>query len=115
MTRLALLISLLVCLSSPAHAQKNSTSSLCTRDNALDTAKQQILMTRTFDNPVHRITVLLRAADLLWPHDQEKSLAAFMEAFDLAVQNFKEKGDQTERPRAANSPRSSNSPISVSK
>ncbi|HKG60128.1 MAG TPA: hypothetical protein VKB05_10215 [Pyrinomonadaceae bacterium] len=94
MTRLTLLISLLICLASPINAQKKPLSSLCTRDNALDTAKQQILITRTFDNPVHRITVLLRAADLLWPHDQEKSLAAFMEAFDLAVQNFKEKGDQ---------------------
>jgi tetratricopeptide (TPR) repeat protein len=97
MTRLALLISLLICLTSPAYTQKKTTSSLCTRDNALDTAKQQILLTRTFDNPVQRIAVLVRAADLLWPHDQEKSLAAFMEAFDLAVQNFKEKGDQIER------------------
>ncbi|HEU5131343.1 MAG TPA: hypothetical protein VFT26_04535, partial [Pyrinomonadaceae bacterium] len=96
MTRLALLFFLIVCTSA-AHAQKKTLSSLCTRDNALDTAKQQILITRTFDNPVQRITVLLRAADLLWPHDQEKSLAAFMEAFDLAVQNFKEKGDQVER------------------
>ena len=97
MIRLTLLVSLLVCLPSPINAQKKTVSSLCTRDNALDTAKQQILITRTFDNPVQRITVLLRAADLLWPHDQEKSLAAFMEAFDLAVQNFKEKGDQTQR------------------
>src|SRR5215204_5459190 len=97
MTRLTLLVSVLVCLASPAYAQKKSTSSLCTRDNALDTTKQQILTTRTFDNPVQRITVLLRAADLLWPVDQEKSLAAFIEAFDLAVQNFKEKGDQVER------------------
>jgi hypothetical protein len=97
MTRFALLIALLVCLAPPISAQKKTLSSLCTRDNALDTAKQQILITRTFDNPVHRITVLLRAADLLWAHDQEKSLAAFMEAFDLAVQNFKEKGDQNQR------------------
>ena len=80
MTRLALLISLLLFATSAVYAQKKTTSSLCTRDNALDTAKQQILITRTFDNPVHRITVLVRAADLLWPHDQEKSLAAFMEA-----------------------------------
>jgi hypothetical protein len=94
MTRVALLVFLVVC---PIHAQKKSISSLCTRDNAIDTAKQQILITRTFDNPLQRIAVLLRAADLLWPHDQEKSLAAFMEAFDLASQNFKEKGDQTER------------------
>lgn len=97
MTRLTLLIFLLICLTSPINAQKKTVSSLCTPDNALDTAKQQILITRTFDNPVHRITVLVRAADLLWPHDQEKSLAAFMEAFDLAVQNFKEKGDQIQR------------------
>lgn len=97
MTRLALLITLLITISSSITAQKKATSSLCTRDNALDTARQQILITRTFDNPLQRIAVLLRAADLLWPHDQEKSLAAFMEAFDLAVQNFKEKGDQTER------------------
>ena len=82
---------------SRSHAQKKTISPLCTRDNAVDTAKQQILITRTFDNAVNRITVLVRAADLLWPHDQEKSLAAFMEAFDLAVQNFKEKGDQIQR------------------
>ena len=97
MTRSAFLVALLIFLASPIDAQKKPLSSLCTRDNAIDTAKQQILITRMFDNPVHRISVLLRAADLLWPYDQEKSLAAFMEAFDLAVQNFKEKGDQTER------------------
>ena len=97
MTRLALLIVLLFALAFPINAQKKTTSSLCTRDNAVDTTKQQILFTRTFDNPLQRIAVLLRAADLLWPYEQEKSLAAFMEAFDLAAQNFKEKGDQTER------------------
>ena len=90
MPRLTLLIFLLICLAAPLNAQKKC-------DNALDTAKQQILITRTFDNPVQRIAVLLRAADLLWPHDREKSLAAFMEAFDFAVQNFKDKGDQIQR------------------
>jgi hypothetical protein len=74
-----------------------NTSVLCTRDNVADITKQQILLTRTFDNPVQRITVLLRAADLLWPHERDRSLAAFMEAFDLAVQNFKEHGDQIRR------------------
>jgi len=38
-----------------------------------------------------------RAADLLWPHEQDKAMAAFMEAFDLAVQNLKEHGDQIAR------------------
>jgi hypothetical protein len=41
--------------------------------------------------------VLLRAADLLWPYEPEKASATFMEAFDLAVQDFKEHGDQIKR------------------
>ena len=97
MRLVALLVSLFVC-AAPIAAQKGQTTSpLCTRDNAVDTAKQQILFTRTFDNAVPRIAVLIRAADLLWPHDQEKGLAAFMEAFDLAVQNYKEVGDEVRR------------------
>ncbi len=72
-------------------------SNLCTSDNAVYTATQQILATRTFDNSTQRIAVLLRAADLLWPHQEDKARAAFMEAFDLAVQNFKETGDEPRR------------------
>jgi hypothetical protein len=68
-------------------------SSLCTRQNALDTVNQQILGTRTFDKIIPRIAVLIRAADVLWPHDKEKALASFMEAFELASQDFKENGD----------------------
>jgi len=100
MNRVVLAVCILLGVPLVINAQKKpavATSSLCTRDNALDTAKQQILFTRTFDNQIHRITVLIRAADLLWPHDQEKALATFMEAFDLAVQNFKENGDVVSR------------------
>ena len=94
------LVVCVLCFPLAINAQKKPTvarSSLCTKDNAVDTTKQQILLTRTFDNQVHRIAVLIRAADLLWPQDQEKALAAFMEAFDAAVQNFKENGDQVAR------------------
>jgi hypothetical protein len=100
MNRVVLVICILLGVPHVINAQKKpavATSSLCTRDNALDTTKQQILFTRTFDNQVQRIAVLIRAADLLWPHDQEKALATFMEAFDLAVQNFKENGDVVTR------------------
>src|ERR1043165_9259390 len=100
MKRVVLVVFTLLCLPLVINAQKKpaiATSALCTKDNALDTTKQQILSTRTFDNQVHRIAVLIRAADLLWPQDQEKALATFMEAFDLAVQNFKENGDVVTR------------------
>ncbi len=100
MNRVVLVVCILLTLPLTINAQQKpavETSSLCTKDNALDTAKQQILFTRSFDNRAQRVGVLLRAADLLWPHDQEKSLAAFMEAFDVAVQDFKENGDQIAR------------------
>ncbi len=102
MIRVALSVPLLLCiaLNTNAQAQKKSpnlVSPLCTRNNALDNTKQQILFTRTFDQVVPRIAVLLRAADLLWPYEQDKALAAFMEAFDLATQNYKEHGDQVRR------------------
>jgi hypothetical protein len=102
MIRVPLVLSLVLCitLDSNAQAQKKPptiTSPLCTRANAVDNAKQQILFTRTFDDVIGRIAVLLRSADLLWPHEQDKALAAFMEAFDLATQNFTEQGDQVRR------------------
>lgn len=69
-------------------------SSSCSRDGALEIVQQQIAFSKTFDNSVQRITVLIRAADLLWAFRQAKARAAFSESFDLAVQNFKEKGDE---------------------
>ena len=85
-------------LNSAAVAQKKDVppprSSLCTQAYAVDTIQQTAVSTRTFDNAVQRITVLLRTADLLWPYRQAKALAEFMEAFDLAVKNFKASGEE---------------------
>ena len=65
-------------------------SPLCTRDNALDTIKQQVALTKTFNNSVQRIMLLLEAADLLWPYQQERARAALTEAFDLAIESEKD-------------------------
>jgi uncharacterized membrane protein len=70
-------------------------SQLCTRASALDIIQQQSASAKTFDNPVQRIAVMLRAADLMWPYQPAKSRAIFTEAFDAATLDFKEKGDQT--------------------
>ena len=78
-------------------SQQNERSALCTRQTSLETINQQIFATRTFDNAVHRIAVLIRAADLLWPYQKEKAVAGFNEAFELATQNFKENGDIVRR------------------
>lgn len=73
-----------------AQSKPAGKSPLCTRDNALDMIKQQAALTKTFDNTVRRITVLTRAADLLWPYEQSKARAVFTEAFELATENEKE-------------------------
>ncbi|MEK6334246.1 MAG: hypothetical protein AABM67_04800 [Acidobacteriota bacterium] len=74
-------------------SQLKSDSSLCSRESAIELIEQQIEGTRTVKDSVQRIRVLIRASDLLWPHNQRKARSAFSEAFELATQYFKERGD----------------------
>jgi len=60
-------------------------ASLCNRNDALEMIRLQIDLTKTFDSPIRRISVLIRAADLLWPFQQDEARAAFTKAFELAV------------------------------
>ena len=84
-----------------SRSDASGTSLLCNRDDAVELIKQQIEVTRTFDNTVARIAVLIRAADLLWTFQQDKARAAFIEAFDLAVQNEKENNERSkDKPRS---------------
>ena len=97
-TRFIVVFSVVLLLSQSLEvfAQKSASppkSSLCTRQNTLDTINQQILSSRTFDQTIPRIAVLIRSADILWPHDKEKARATFVEAFELSAQDFKENGD----------------------
>lgn len=68
--------------------------SSCSRETALEIIQQQIDVTKTFDDDVRRIVVLLRASDLIWPYQQEKARAALTDAFDVATRNYKEKADK---------------------
>jgi hypothetical protein len=80
---------------SPAQEKGRSPApSSCTRDRALDLIRQQIDATKTFDNAVQRISVMIRAADLLWPYQPNKARAVFKESLELAQQNYKETGDK---------------------
>ena len=69
-------------------------SSVCTKENAVDMIRQQIDATKVFDNTIQRIAVLVRAANQLWPYQEEKARSTFAEAFALAILNFKEKEDK---------------------
>ena len=71
-------------------SSRTATSPLCSRENALDMIRQQVELTKTFNDSIRRINVLIRAADLLWPYEQDKARAVFTEAFDLAKENEKD-------------------------
>ena len=103
--RYLLLLTACLCIAIPrqqvlAQSKPAGASSLCKRNDAIELVRQQIDVTRTFDDAVRRVSVLTRAADLLWPLQQDKARAAFTEAFDLAVQNEKENRESKDRPRA---------------
>src|SRR4029453_11779921 len=94
---LTLQCALLVCIGGVVECQQAQTkrtaagkSPLCTHNNSLETIKQQIAVSKTFNDSVRRITVLIRAGDLLWPYQQERARAAFTEAFELATEVEKE-------------------------
>jgi hypothetical protein len=69
-------------------------ASTCSRDAALEIIQRQIDLSKTIDDDVKRLTVMLRAANLTWLYDQAKARATFADAFELATRNFKEKGDK---------------------
>jgi len=81
-------ILLLLCILSAPSAVL-AQAPLCTRDNALEMIRQQVELSKNF-NPTQRITILIRAADLLWPYQQDKARAAFTDAFDLAIETEKD-------------------------
>src|SRR5262252_10953886 len=80
----------------PAVAQDKSKPaapvSTCSRDSALTIVDRQIDLTRTIDQDAKRVELLLRAADLLWPWEQEKARTTFSEAFEVARRDFKNTG-----------------------
>lgn len=83
-------------LSTSSFAQEKTApnaASSCNRQNALAVVEEQIAATRTFDDQVERVRVLIRAAELLWPHQQGKARVVFSEAFEVAGRYYKEKGD----------------------
>ena len=70
-----------------------SISTLCDRENGVSIVAEQINSSKTMDETPMRIGVLIRAADVLWPYQEQRARAAFVEAMDLAIHNFRDAGD----------------------
>src|SRR5215210_4781650 len=66
----------------------------CEPSRALALVGEQLTEAKAFDNPVKRIAVMTRAADLLWPRERAQARAVFAEAFELASSQYRERGDE---------------------
>jgi hypothetical protein len=69
----------------------------CDTARAVSLVETQLSEAKAFADPLKRIGVMTRAADLLWPYERETARAVFSDAFDLASVYFRERGDETRR------------------
>jgi hypothetical protein len=66
----------------------------CDQQRALALVQQQAADARSFEQPLGQISVMTRAAELLWPYDQAAARAVFADAFQRATTHFLAKGDE---------------------
>ena len=88
-------LALLIPITAAAQVQEKPDSaprSSCSRENALNIIQRQVDLSKTIDSDARRITLLIRVAELSWPHEPDKARAAFSDAFEIATRLFKEKG-----------------------
>lgn len=96
-----LALALLLFLQAQPHAQdgpaekKQTPAVFCDVPRELAVVAQQVSGAKEMEDPAGRIAVLVRAADLLWPHEEKSGRAVFAEAFELASAHFRERGDET--------------------
>jgi hypothetical protein len=70
----------------------NTQNQACNADFARLLVEQQVNDAKTIEETDKRIKILLRAADFLWKFEEETARKYFAEAFQVAVERFKEKG-----------------------
>lgn len=97
-------LALVLCLQPAARAQGKGQASaqqvFCDPPRALALVRMQLSESKAFTDPVKRISVMTRAADLLWADERETARAVFTEAFDLASAHFREHGDEVRHEQA---------------
>jgi hypothetical protein len=98
-----LLLALVLCLQPAARAQVKEQPAgqqvFCDPSRAVVIVKMQLSEAKAFADPVKRISVMTRAADLLWPYEGDSARAVFSDAYDLASAYFRERGDEVRHER----------------
>lgn len=80
---------------SPRKAKSSTAAHACDQQRAVALVEQQVAEARSFEKPAAQIAVMTRAADLLWPYQEDSARSTFTEAFDLASKYFAARGDES--------------------
>ena len=73
------------------------TKVFCEPSRALALVGEHLTEAKAFSNPVKRIAMMTRAAEMLWPHQQKQARTVFAEAFELASSHYRARGDEIQR------------------
>jgi hypothetical protein len=85
-------------LASIAIQAQQKAAPCCDEERAVLLAEKQVEeVGMLLDQPQKQIAVMVRAADVLWKTQEASARKIFTDAFALAEQRFKEKGDETAR------------------
>jgi rhodanese-related sulfurtransferase len=62
----------------------------CDSARAVSLVEMQLSEAKMFADASRRLSVMTRAADLLWPYERDSAREIFQQAYDLAVKDFRE-------------------------
>ena len=73
-----------------ARTNESQPKVFCDSSRAVSLVETQLSESKMFDDVARRLTVMTRAADLLWLHERDTAREIFRQAYDLAVKDFRE-------------------------
>ncbi|HYL97881.1 MAG TPA: hypothetical protein VEZ90_02920, partial [Blastocatellia bacterium] len=80
-----------------ADTQPRTADPSCDRLQALLLIQQQLDESKKVEDPVKRIHIMLKAADLLWNPRKAMARTSFQQAFALALDDFKQNGEHSRK------------------
>ena len=78
-----------------ARTKETGPKVFCDPSRAAALVREQLSESKSLDSAARRISLMTRAADLLWPREREAARDIFTQAYDLASKDFREQTDAT--------------------
>jgi hypothetical protein len=76
-----------------ARTNESQPKVFCDASRAVSLVETQLSEMKMLEDAPRRMSVMTRAADLLWPYERDTAREIFRQAYDLAAKDFREHGD----------------------